>query len=240
MKPMFQQIWHGDSAELCKKFKEKSVDCIITDPPFGIFNLSKQAVTQKGKHHARRIANDDSPELAIEVFKNVMSSLLPKTADGADCYVVTNWPVLADWIVMTREFMPEFGFKPKGMITWRKERPGQGDVENNPWGLSTEYILFFQKGPRTRTVKRRVNVLEIDSVHSSKNIHPHEKPQQLLEQLIKTSTVERDFIVDPFGGSGSLAIAARNTGRSAVCIELDEHNFDLANDRFNTAEQSFF
>jgi adenine-specific DNA-methyltransferase len=225
---------------MVSRFRDGSVDCVITDPPFGINNHSKQAVTEAGKHHARKIANDETPEIAIQVFKDVMDALLPKTAETADMYVFTNWPVLADWIVMTREYLPTHGFMPAGMITWRKERPGQGAVETNPWGLSTEYILFFQKGPRVRTVKRRVNVLEIDSVHSGKNIHPHEKPQALLEHLINTSTVERDFIVDPFGGSGSLARAARSTGRSAVCIELDQMNYELATEKFNSQEASFF
>jgi DNA modification methylase len=62
----------------------------------------------------------------------------------------------------------------------------------------------------------------------------------LLEELIRASSVEGDFIVDPFGGSGSLAVAARTLKRSAVCIELDENNFNKANERFATHEEGMF
>lgn len=225
--------------ELCQKFKPGRVNCVIVDPPYGVSNLSKQAVTNTGKEYARRIANDDSPELAIKIFKEVMSILLSKTSDEADCYIFTSDPVLAAWRVMTEEFMPEFGFRPKGMLVWEKSGPGMGDL-NNPWGLSSEFILYFQKGKRDRTTKRRSNVIHIEQVHSSKMIHPHEKPQALLELLIKTSTKEGDFIVDPFGGSGSLAVAARSTNRSCIAIEMDDNNYKLAKDRFESKEDSFF
>lgn len=59
-------------------------------------------------------------------------------------------------------------------------------------------------------------------------IHPHEKPTALLELFIKHSTSKGDFIVDPFGGSGSLVRAAKRLERSAVAIEYDEKNYQLA------------
>lgn len=239
MAKLIQDIWHGDSTELCQRFKPERVNCIITDPPFGVDNLSKQAVTNTGKEYARKIANDESPELAIKIFKDVMSVLLTKTSQEADCYVFTSDAVLTEWRLMTREFMPEFGFRPKGMIVWEKSGPGMGDL-NNPWGLSSEFILYFQKGKRERTISRRSNVVHFEQVHSSKIIHPHEKPQALLELLIKTSTKEYDFIVDPFGGSGSLAVAARSINRSCIAIEMDDNNYKLAKGRLDSKEDSFF
>lgn len=224
---LVHQIWHGDSIELCERFKEGRVDCVITDPPFGVDNLSNQATTPDGKQWARKIANDESPEVAIATFKSVMDVLLPKTKSDCDLYVFTSYQVLADWMVMTDEYLPIHGFRRKAIIVWEKDGPGMGDT-NCPWGMGSEFILFFQKGARPKTGTRRNSVVRSPQLRPGELIHPHEKPPGLLEILIKQSTVEGEFLVDPFGGSGSLVRAAERCGRSAVSIELDQKNFELA------------
>lgn len=236
---LVHQIWNGKSEELCLRFQPKRrVACVITDPPFGVDNQSNMAVTQHGKKYARKIANDESPEIAIAMFKNVMNSLLPATTDDADCYVFTSYQVLSNWLVMTDEFMPQYGFTRKAVLIWEKDGPGMGDL-NCPWGMGSEFILFFQKGRREKSAQRRNNVIHIPQLRPDQLIHPHEKPTALLEVLIKASTHPGDFIVDPFGGSGSLVRAARNVGRSAVAIEYDKENYDLALNKFNTEEEGF-
>lgn len=232
--PDYHDIWLGDSIELCQRFKW--VDCIITDPPFGVDNQSNQAVTEHGKQYARKIANDESPEQAIAVFKAVMSSLLPRTVADCDMYVFTSYQVLSDWLVMTDEFLPQFGFRRKAIIIWKKDGPGMGDT-NCPWGMGSEFVLFFQKGRRDKTGTRRNSVVEIPQLRPNELIHPHEKPEALLELFIKQSTSRGDFLVDPFGGSGSLVRAARNCGRNAVSIELDKMNYDLAKNKLDTAAE---
>jgi DNA modification methylase len=237
---LVHQIWHGDSAEKCEIFqRKKNVACIITDPPFGVDNQSNMAVTEEGKKYARKIANDESPEVAIKTFKDVMRSLLPGTRDDCDMYVFTSYQVLSDWLVMTDEFLPEFGFKRKAVLVWEKDGPGMGDT-NCPWGMGCEFILFFQKGRREKSATRRNNVLRTPQVRPNKLIHPHEKPLPLLESLIKTSTDEGDLLVDPFGGSGSLVRAARNVNRSAVAIEYDEFNYTEAKKALEEREEGLF
>lgn len=238
-KPLFQQIWHGASEDLALRFKPGSVDCIITDPPFGVDNQSNQAVTAEGKEYARKIANDETPEIAVATFKRVMDALLPKTAPDCDMYVFTSHQVIKEWLIMTDEFMPTHNFHRKAILFWEKEGPGMGDV-NCPWGMGMEFILFFQKGRRDKTGTRRNSVIRTPQVRPGDLIHPHEKPLPLLELLIKQSTVETDFIVDPFGGSGSLARAAERTGRSAVCIEYDEYNYTLAKKKLEEGDGAGF
>jgi len=221
---LVHQIWLGDSIELCQRFKPGRVNCVITDPPFGVNNLSNQSVTPEGRAHARKIANDESPEVAIQVFQDVMNVLLPKTAEQCDLYVFTSYQVLKEWMTMTDYFLELHNFVRKGLGVWEKEGPGMGDL--NSWGMGMEFILFFKKGDRERSDRRRNFVLHTPQLRPSDLIHPHEKPPGLLEPLITHSTVEGDFLVDPFGGSGSLVRAARNTGRSAVAIEIDEFNHD--------------
>lgn len=237
-KPLFQQIWHGDSIEQCARFKDGSVDCVITDPPFGVNNQSNMAVTESGKKYARKIANDESPEVAIQTFQAVMGVLLPKTAPNCDAYIFTSYQVLKEWLNMLDNLMGPHGFSRKAILIWEKDGPGMGDLES-PWGMGCEFILFYRKGRREKSVKRRNAVLHHPQVRPDKLIHPHEKPLPLLEDLARASTDKHDFIVDPFGGSGSLARAARSIQRSAVCIEYDEFNFNEAKKAYDSGESGF-
>lgn len=214
------------------------MDCIITDPPFGVNNQSNMAVTDHGKQHARKIANDESPEQAIAVFQAVMGSLLPKLRDDADCYVFTSHQVVKEWLIMLDDFMPHFGLKRKAILFWEKDGPAMGDLEC-PWGMGMEFIFFFQKGRREKTGTRRNSVIRGPQIRPGDLIHPHEKPGWLLELLMKQSTLPGDFLVDPFGGSGSLVRAARNIDRNAVSIELDEFNFKLAKNALDTTQAGF-
>jgi adenine-specific DNA-methyltransferase len=232
----FQQIWLGDSAVLGERFKW--IDCIITDPPFGVDNQSNMAVTDHGKSYATKILNDETPEQAIEIYKNVMSVLLPKMVDNSDCYVFTSHQVVKEWLVMLDDFMPQFGLNRKAILYWEKDGPGMGDL-NCPWGMGGEFIMFFQKGRREKSAERRNSIIRGPQVRPEKLIHPHEKPQWLLEKLIRTSTLPGQFLVDPFGGSGSLALAARSTGRNAVCIELDPKRHAPAVERLDSWTEGF-
>lgn len=239
MGKLVHQIWHGDSIDLCKRFKPGRVNCIITDPPFGVDNQSNMAVTEAGKKMARKIANDESPEVAIKTFQSVMDSLLFATADDCDMYVFTSYQVLSDWLVMTDNFLANYGFRRKAVLLWEKDGPGMGDT-NCPWGMGCEFILFFQKGSRPKTAQRRGNILRFPQLRPADLIHPHEKPLPLLETLITASTSQGDFIVDPFGGSGSLVRAAQRTKRSAVAIEYDEFNYKQALRKLNEGEGGGF
>lgn len=65
------------------------------------------------------------------------------------------------------------------------------------------------------------------------NVHPTQKPVELLEYLIKTYTNEGDVVLDSTMGSGSTCIAAKNTNRKYIGIELDEEYFKIAKERVN-------
>jgi adenine-specific DNA-methyltransferase len=232
------QLWHGDSIELCKKFQHKKrVNCIITDPPFGVDNKSNMATTASGKQNARKIANDESPEIAINVFNQVMDSLLPGTTDNADMYVFTAHQVLKEWLQVTDD-LARHGFKRSAILVWQKDGPGMGDLDS--WGMGHEFIIFLKKGRRPRSAQRRSGVISIPQVRPGDLIHPHEKPIGLLAELIRHSTSPGDFIVDPFAGSGSTIRAAKSEGRSAVGIELDADNYRISNNKLTTAEDAMF
>ena len=63
--------------------------------------------------------------------------------------------------------------------------------------------------------------------------HPTQKPVLLLEDLIKTFSNENDLVVDLTMGSGSTGVAAKNTNRNFIGIEMDDNYFDIATKRIN-------
>jgi adenine-specific DNA-methyltransferase len=199
-------------------------------------NKSKQAVTPEGKKYARKIANDENPEVAMRVFNEVMDVLLPKTSPNCELYIFTAYQVLSEWIGLS-DNLSRHGFIRKALLVWEKSGPGMGDVES--WGMGHEFIIYLKKGTRPKSGPRRSGVIHVPQIQPSKLIHPHEKPTALLEMFIQFSTDPGDFLVDPFGGSGSLVRAARNTKRSAVAIELDKKNFDLAEEKLAADREGF-
>lgn len=233
---LVHDIWLGDSKDLCAVLPDDSVNCIITDPPFGVDALSNQAVTQEGKQHARKIANDSDPEIAVKIFDEVMDALLPKTVADADLYIFTAWSVLDHWIDVAKR-LERHDFIYKNMLIWEKNGASMGDT--NAWGTSYEVILFLKKGKRVRTDKRRPGVITVGQLPPATLIHPHEKPTDLLQILLRHSTSEGDLVVDPFGGSGSLVRAAREIGRSGIAMELDETNWKKSVRKLNESDSLF-
>jgi adenine-specific DNA-methyltransferase len=232
--PPIHDIWQGDSVELCKRFQAKrKVNCVITDPPFGVNNQSRSAVTSAGKANARKIANDATPEEAIEVFDRVMDELLPATVDNADLYIFTSYQVLQRWLDVA-DRLSRHGFYQKALLVWVKDGPGMGNLEY--WGMGYEFILYLKKGMRERTGPRRSGILHFSQVVAGKLIHPHEKPEALLQELMRFSTDKGDFIVDPFSGSGSLVRAARAIDRNCIGIELDELNYSVSKAKLDSTD----
>ena len=155
-----------------------------------------------------------------------MESLLPAMKQESDIYVFTAHQVLKEWLVFLDELFGPHGFKRKAILVWGKDGPGMGDL--NSWGMGCEFVLYYKRGNRERTAPRRNNILQYSQLRPGDLIHPHEKPTALLEALISHSTSPGDWVVDPFGGSGSTTRAARNLGVNSIAMELDEKNYNLA------------
>ena len=94
-----------------------------------------------------------------------------------------------------------------------------------------EMIVYATKGRRHLNGTRESNVLYFDRPASSKYRHPTEKPLNILEYLIEKSSKEGELVLDPFMGSGSTCVAAKNKKRKYIGIELDPQWFNVAQER---------
>lgn len=231
-----QFLWKGMSEDMVQRLHPKTMRSIITDPPFGVDNQSNSSVTPEGKEFAQKILNDETPEVAQANFTLVMNNLMPKMMDNSDIYVFTSYQVLETWLGFTNKLFVPHGYEQKAILVWEKDGPGQGDT--NSWGMGCEFIIYYKRGNRVPTAKRRNNVLHFPQVRPDKLIHPHEKPLDLLEALLKYSVSPEEWAIDPYGGSCSLIRAARRCNRSGISIEGDPRHYPKADAAWEKAKSA--
>ena len=213
-------IYQGDCLDLLKEIPDASVDLILTDPPYCV------GATSSGIKHNVTDLNLIKPFFA-ELFKNWARVL----KDGGQIYINTDWrtyPIL-HWSFCQNFIM-------RNLLVWK-----HGLLRTGNWyRYSYELIIFGTKGDAKRTFgagERDLIDIKVDSSALPPNrVHSSQKPVALLEYLIKNSSVAGDVVLDCFAGSGSTCVAAVNTDRQFIGIELDEHYFEVACDRVTQAQ----
>jgi DNA modification methylase len=220
------EIIHGDCIEILRGMSDESVDLIIADPPYGIdfnSNYRKHSVL-KG---VEGILNDgkDNTEFLAEVLSEINRVLKP----NSHVYWFTRW----DRVHLQQPIL-ERHFKVKNAIVWMKNNWSMGDL-TGAYAGQYETILFAQKGRRKLNEvngrKRHTDILQFDRISPQKLRHSHEKPEDLIEFLIRKSSTEDDVILDPFCGSGTTAVCAKRLGRNFVTMELDAEYVAIARAR---------
>lgn len=196
----------------------RPINCVLTDPPYGVSYRSRHATTPDGKHYVEDVHADDDLDGAVALFRDVMDAMGRSPggfADECELYVFTRWDIVDTWMNVVRTL--GHGFRYKMLLVWDKMEPGTGDIDTN-WGCGHELILYGKRGKRDVNM-RRGGVIAHPKVPPQHIIHPTEKPVRLLEKLLEVVTDEGDLVVDPFGGSLSTARAAANLNRDFVTIE---------------------
>jgi DNA modification methylase len=196
-----------------------SVDCIITDPPYGIDYQGK------GKRFAK-IANDKLP------FIWWMHDAFRVLKDRRCIVVFTRWDVEESF----RQALRIAGFHVKSQVIWDKAVHGIGDCLG-AFGSRHENIIFAVKGRFTFPDKRPMTVIRVPKINPTKLVHPNEKPEELINYLIDHLTSPGQLILDPFLGSGVTALAAKKLGRNYLGVELDEGYIRVIKARLQAAEE---
>ena len=119
-------------------------------------------------------------------------------------------------------------YQPQGLVRVNKETKQGSKITDNIGGgvRKTSYRQEFTNYPR--------NILEFSKDRPS--THPTQKPVALMEYLIKTYTNEGETVLDFTMGSGTTGVAAVNTGRNFIGIELDDKYFEIAKERIGVEE----
>ena len=216
---MSYKLYQGDCLEIMGGIKDKSVDLIVTDPPY---LMDYQSNRRKKEDRFDKIKNDKGNYMLIQDYLEECHRIMK---DNTAIYCFCSWHNID---FFKNEF--EKYFKLKNILVWNKNNHGTGDLKGS-YAPKHEFILFGHKGRTLLREKRIADVIDCPKISSNKLTHPTEKPQDLLEIFIKQSSDEGSIIFDGFMGTGSCGIAAKKLNRNFIGIELDEKYFNIAKNR---------
>lgn len=204
-----------------KSLPTKSVDVVMTDPPYG---MSFQSNTRKKENRHKKIINDDN----LDWLSDWLRGINRVTKDDSFIYIFFSHHYLDTLIKYVKMY---FGDGYKGILVWEKENTTAGDLDT--WGSQTEFIIFIKKGNKALTEVRDGNVLKFNKVISDR--HPTEKPLDLIQYILHNSCKAGELVLDSFGGSGVTAHACYNEGLSCISMEFDVEYFNVEIERIEDA-----
>lgn len=232
-------LMKGDCLEKMKEIPDKSVDMVLTDPPYGTTQNKWDSVidfSQMWTELKRILKNESSavvlfgqqPFSAAVIMSNPSMfkyEWIWKKPIGTGFLNAKKYPLKDHENIMVfcskpHYYSPQFG-QGKPYFTKRNKPDSSNYGKFNPTPSSSDGRRY----PKT--------VLEFN--YSKDKLHPTQKPTDLLEYLVKTYTMENETVLDFTMGSGSTGVACKNLNRNFIGIERDEKYFEIAKLRIEQA-----
>lgn len=231
------KLIQGDSFKILKNISPNSIDMIFADPPYflsgdGITcNAGKMVSVKKGEWDKKIDIKEKHKfnKQWIRLCKNILKD------NGTIWISGTMHNIYSIGMALEEE-----GFKIINNITWKKLNPPP-NISCRAFTHSTETILWAKKN----NFKHKFNYNIMKELNNGKQMkdvwetsltkpsekkcgkHPTQKPIELLEKIILSSTDENDLILDPFNGSGTTGIVANRLNRKYIGIEIEKEYLDL-------------
>lgn len=201
-------LYHGDC--LTEHREWLNADVLVTDPPYG--SETKNGYGRRGSSIRRAMPADgyDGRTIANDSDTAARDAALAAFDGPTICF---GTPRMED---------PPGGWDHR--LVWDKREPG---LNGGPWRYTHESIFVRGEG-WVRVNASSFSILAFPSGNGSweKKRHVHAKPVLLMEKLVQAAP--EGVISDPFAGSGSTLVAARNLGRKVIGVELDEKHCETA------------
>jgi len=212
-----QKIILGDSIKVLPTLEKKSFDLLLSDPPYGMDFKS-------GWNNKEKIQNDKIVD-TVTLFENVLKESVPLLKDDAHFYLFGNINFIGDIRPIIEKYL-----NLKNVLIWDRKVIGMGDLKS--YGNSYDIIYFgYNKVWKDLNGTRDRDLLPYSRIDPAKNIHPTEKPLDILEYLIKKSSNENEKVLEPFAGGGSTLLACKNLNRLATGVEIEEEYYNLIKNR---------
>jgi len=209
VKPYYEQdgiaIYHGDNQDVLPDLEG---DALVTDPPFGIA-------------WARATWDDDTTAYGAKMQWLVTES--QRAVRNGWCFVFQAMPNVARF----HEWFPE---------GWRIYAACKNFAQVRPTGIwhSWDPVVFWANGeaPRnkdgTEGVNRDYFVGNVAGVFGDRNDHPCPRPRDTMEHIVAIASLPGRTVLDPYAGSGTTLVAAKNIRRRAIGIEIEERYCEIA------------
>lgn len=209
------RLIRGDCVQMMKKMPAGSVDFVLTDPPY-VMNYRERG--------GREINNDDNAQWVFPAFQEVFRLL----KNNAYCLSFYGYTGAEHFLKAWRAC----GFRLVGHFVWTKGYSSSGSFTK----ACHETAYLLGKGWPEKPLNPPSDVQPWK--YTGNKLHPTQKPVEALTTLINAYSKPGDLVLDPFGGSGSTAIAARLCKRRFLLFEIDDNYFKAAKMRLiaNRAE----
>ena len=219
MLPYFQKdgitIFQGNCLDVMPSLQARSVDLVLTDPPY--------LVGYEGRWDSdrRQIIGDRDPSWLEPAFANIWRLL----REDSFCISFYGWP----HIDLFLGFWKKIGFRPVSHLAFVKSHWGLGRFTRG----RHETAFLLAKGRPSKPKKAIPDV--INWKRDRFKHHPNQKPVAALIPLIETFCPADGVVLDPFMGSGSTLLAAREVDNIAVGIEIESRYCQSATKRITQA-----
>ena len=201
------KCYNGDCVRLMQNTSLEKCSLLLSDPPYGMDFKS-------GWNDFDKVNNDkigDTVSILDAAFSEAKKHLLP----DAHVYIFGN----PNEIENIKPLFCKY-FNLKNILIWDRDVIGMGDLKT--YGRSYDVIYFgYNEVWRDLNGTRDRDILRFARVAPNNLQHPTEKPLDILEYIIRKSTSEGDYILDPFAGSCTTLLAAKNQFRNAYGFELE-------------------
>ena len=221
------KLYNGDCLEVMDKLIEEGVkvDTIITDPPYELENHGKG----KNDFKDRQLVKDNHIEYMSNGFnyEKVFDKML-KLQDKANILIFCSNKQIS-------KIMSYFENKKLSttLLVWNKTNPIP--LCNGKHISDIEFIVYVRgKGAVFNNkvdMSKKYKVKRFPTMSSKQRVHPTQKPNDLLEELIQLHSIENSVVLDCFAGSFSTGVACMNTGRKFIGIEVDKKYFEIGESR---------
>lgn len=205
----FCTIYHGDCREIVPELADGAVDMVLTDPPYGLgIGYGRSALG------LRTIENDTTTDLLLWVVEEAARVL----ADDRWAAVFCGYSQVGD----VQQTFAAMGLGIKTVGVWDKGMPTLGA------GIRNQYELFVLARKGNAPDRFTAGNVWRCTQGGGRPVHPHEKPGEILRRLIENYSEPGGLVLDPCMGSGTTLRAAKDCGRKAIGIELEEHYCEVA------------
>ena len=225
------EIHNDDCLTMLKGIKSKSVDLVITDPPYDVDNHGG-GISKLGHRAAHK-----QIETISNSFDFIILDELCRVMKKINIYLFCSKNQLLPLINYFTNKKCNWN-----LLTWHKTNPIP--TCNNKYLPDTEYVLFFrEKGVKiqgTYDTKKTYFITPINVKDKELYQHPTCKPVDILKNFIVNSSNENDVVLDPFMGSGSTGVACINTHRNFIGIEINAKYYETAKTRLVSQKIAMF